>query len=100
MGCARQRLGCRISEGIVSTITAEVERTQRIIITVDVEAFCAHYTNERKDFDGDDEDFVRDFLESEGGYLLSEFPSPDEGDGVTVEGDYDATDVSILSVIA
>lgn len=84
----------------MSTITAEVERTQRIIVTVDVEAFCVHYAKERKDFEGDDEAYVRDFLDSEGGYLLDEFPSPDEGDGVTIEGDYDETDVSILGVIA
>jgi hypothetical protein len=84
----------------VSQITAEVERTQRIIVTVDVAEFCEHYKNERADFDGDDEAYVRDFLDSEGGYLLDEFPSPDKGDGMTVEGDYDETDISILGVSA
>ena len=86
----------------MSTITAEVERTTRIIVTVDVETFCKHYAAERErdGFEGDDEAFVRDFLNSEGGYLLDEFPSPNEDDGVKVEGDYDETEVSILGVVA
>lgn len=84
----------------MSQITAEIERTQRIIVTVDVGAFCEHYKKERADFNGDDEAYVRDFLDSEGGYLLDEFPAPDQHDGVTVEGDYDETEISILGVVA
>jgi len=82
----------------MAEIVAEVERVERIIVTVDVEQFVAHYKSEWEDFQGDEEAFVKDFLNSEGGMLLDDFPSADVGDGVTVQGDYDETDITIMSV--
>lgn len=79
----------------MTAIHAEFEQTERWIVKVDVEKFCRYYAEQRADFDGSDEDFVKDALSE---YCLIDIQG-DEGDGLVAEEDWNELEVSILGVI-
>jgi hypothetical protein len=80
----------------MSVMHAEIERITRVIVKVNVAEHCSYYAKERAAFDGDDEAFVRAGIEEMAYELLNDPTEEIVGDGITIEGDYDDTDVTIL----
>lgn len=80
----------------MSILTAEIQRTTRVIVTVDVEKCCATYAEDRAGFDGDDADFVRESLKIWALDLVKYDEVSDEDDGVSVEPDGDEIEVDVL----
>lgn len=84
----------------MTVLTAEVERRTRVIVSIEIEEFCAFYAETRKSdgFDGTDEEYVRSYLKEAAGFLLADFPALPTDDGVEVEGDWDELEVDILAI--
>ncbi len=63
-------------------LKAEIAYTQRVVVMINVERYCAFYKVERAEFDGSDEEFVREGV-SEEAYDILQDPSGADG-GVDV----------------